>query len=301
MITKWKVFNFKSIQKETELDFKPLTILAGPNSSGKSTLIQSILLIAQTLSSKIESKSVVLNGLYTKLGQFDDLRSYGSEADQVLVGWECEPAVDERGIIEERQWLAQSYLYRGKRSQLKKVSCEISFDIKASSATYELSQLQPSLFSCLLSTSFITEEKTESKSELNIRRSDFQERELDIEDDSVERQSFGFHVLVDHESLEEIRERFTSAELVGCTMSHFLPASLTLKYNLAEEEAREIVSFICEGRGRYLVPRYRYERSPILPNNVLELLKSHLEELGGFIDDISPLQPSIFPEHQEIH
>jgi len=27
MITKWKVFNFKSIQKETELDFTPLTFL----------------------------------------------------------------------------------------------------------------------------------------------------------------------------------------------------------------------------------------------------------------------------------
>ncbi len=42
MITKWKLFNFKSIRKETELDFAPLTILSGPNSSGKSTVLQSI-------------------------------------------------------------------------------------------------------------------------------------------------------------------------------------------------------------------------------------------------------------------
>ena len=52
MITKWKVFNFKSIREETELDFGPLTIFAGANSSGKSTFIQSILLIAQTLAHK---------------------------------------------------------------------------------------------------------------------------------------------------------------------------------------------------------------------------------------------------------
>ena len=42
MITKWKVFNFKSISEETELDLGPLTIFAGANSSGKSTFIQSV-------------------------------------------------------------------------------------------------------------------------------------------------------------------------------------------------------------------------------------------------------------------
>ena len=73
MITKWKVFNFKSIQKETELNVAPLTIFAGANSSGKSTVLQSMLLISQTLSHKIGSRSVVLNGSLTRLGQFDDL------------------------------------------------------------------------------------------------------------------------------------------------------------------------------------------------------------------------------------
>ena len=34
MIIKWKVFNFKSIQKETELEFAPLTVFTGANSSG---------------------------------------------------------------------------------------------------------------------------------------------------------------------------------------------------------------------------------------------------------------------------
>ena len=33
MITKWRLFNFKSVRKQTELTFKPLTIFAGANSS----------------------------------------------------------------------------------------------------------------------------------------------------------------------------------------------------------------------------------------------------------------------------
>lgn len=77
MITKWKVFNFKSIREETELDLGPLTIFAGANSSGKSTFIQSVLLVAQTLAHKVGSRSVVLNGALTSLGQFDDLKSNG--------------------------------------------------------------------------------------------------------------------------------------------------------------------------------------------------------------------------------
>ena len=300
MITKWKVFNFKSIQKETELDCKPLTILAGANSSGKSTLIQSILLIAQTLSSKIESKSVVLNGLYTKLGQFTDVRSYGSEADQVLIGWEWEPGTLVKGVVNENQHLGRLHLFRTRDSQLKKISCQISFDIKGPSTTRELSQLQPNLFSCLLSTSLLTEEKAESKSELAVSRSERQKPELDMEDESVERGSFAFNVSVDEESLEEIRYRFAGAEPVGCTLSHFFPALLTIKYNRTEQEAREIISILSEARGRYLGPRYRRDRSPLIPSRVLELLKSHLGEIGGFIERIVPIQPSFFPEYEQV-
>ena len=91
MITKWKVFNFKSIRKETELDFAPLTIFAGANSSGKSTFLQSILLVAQTLAHRVESRSVVLNGAFARLGQFDDLRSVDSDAGPIVIGWTAQP------------------------------------------------------------------------------------------------------------------------------------------------------------------------------------------------------------------
>ena len=91
MITNWKVSNFKSIREETELSLKPLTIFAGANSSGKSTFIQSLLLIAQTLAHKVSSRSVVLNGALTSLGQFDDLKSNGSETDQITIKCTCEP------------------------------------------------------------------------------------------------------------------------------------------------------------------------------------------------------------------
>ena len=93
MITKWNVFNFKSIVRRPNY-FAPLTIFAGPNSSGKSTFLQSMLLVTQTLANKIGSRSVVLNGALAKLGQFDDLKSADSDASQIVIGWTCKPITD---------------------------------------------------------------------------------------------------------------------------------------------------------------------------------------------------------------
>ena len=56
--------NFKSIDQEKDLEFRPLTIFTGANSTGKSTILQSILLVTQTLQSPIASRSILLNGWF---------------------------------------------------------------------------------------------------------------------------------------------------------------------------------------------------------------------------------------------
>lgn len=73
MINKWILDNFKSIDKEKELEFRPLTIFTGANSSGKSTILQSILLVTQTLQSQNSSRSIVLNGHIKKFGSYTDI------------------------------------------------------------------------------------------------------------------------------------------------------------------------------------------------------------------------------------
>ncbi|MER8672034.1 AAA family ATPase [Mesorhizobium sp. M1156] len=98
MITSWRVSNFKSIRDGSDLPLAPLTIFAGANSSGKSTFIQSVLLIAQTLSNKVGSRSVVLNGAFTSLGQFDDLKSLGNDSDQIVIKGTCRPLSDAEGV-----------------------------------------------------------------------------------------------------------------------------------------------------------------------------------------------------------
>src|SRR5438309_12057216 len=48
-ITQITVGGFKSISREQSIEVRPLTILAGANSSGKSSIMQPLLLLKQTL------------------------------------------------------------------------------------------------------------------------------------------------------------------------------------------------------------------------------------------------------------
>jgi len=71
MITKWRAKNFKSILDQ-ELDLAPLTIFCGVNSSGKSSFLQTIAMLAQ--SSRSEHKSnISFKGDIVDLGNYDQL------------------------------------------------------------------------------------------------------------------------------------------------------------------------------------------------------------------------------------
>lgn len=77
-LRKWRFNNFKSVAHPVEIDLAPLTIVVGANSSGKSTLIQSILMMAQNamrIDERSPSKSrgiFELNGPLVQLGTFKE-------------------------------------------------------------------------------------------------------------------------------------------------------------------------------------------------------------------------------------
>src|SRR5688500_597339 len=167
MITKWSVANVKSITKETALSLAPLTLFAGPNSSGKSTVLQSLLLVSQTLSHKVGSRSVVLNGTLTRLGQFDDLRSYDGEFDQITIGWECHPTEGAQMAISEKMRFPGPIMAYGRRiDSIKEISCKLAFDTNPGSPERDLYQLQPQLFLFTMSVLARSEDKTDRRYEL---------------------------------------------------------------------------------------------------------------------------------------
>ncbi len=76
MITELKIKNFKSIKDES-LKLSSLNLITGINSSGKSTLLQSILLLKQI---NISKKTLSLNEHLVELGTIEDaLHQFYSE------------------------------------------------------------------------------------------------------------------------------------------------------------------------------------------------------------------------------
>ena len=294
MITKWKVFNFKSIRKETELNFAPLTIFAGANSSGKSTFLQPILLVAQTLAHKVASRPVVLNGAFARLGQFDDLRSVDSDADQIVIGWTVQPL----RYSQDRRTLGirRSPGYYGRsRQALSSVSCEIAFDTEGSGVQKEITQIQPRLFSLRLSALTQDPEEGDQRFFITIRRATAtgdgaKQKWIDASDSDESRSTLQYDVELDENSLADIRANWVSAELVGCWPRHFLPGRLFLGLDMVTEDAQTILSIIAEEspiiaeespRGIFLRRDYG-DREIAVPGIVIDFI---LKLAGGVSDE----------------
>lgn len=74
---------FKSIEILNDFELKPLTILSGVNSSGKSSFIQLLMLLKQTLELKSFTNQLAIEGNYIRLSSFLDI-IYGKDRDNKL-------------------------------------------------------------------------------------------------------------------------------------------------------------------------------------------------------------------------
>lgn len=72
---KLSINNFKSIGSVANYEMRPLTILSGTNSSGKSSFIQLLLLLKQTLEDGSSERALLLDGrIYQVLRCLDILK-----------------------------------------------------------------------------------------------------------------------------------------------------------------------------------------------------------------------------------
>lgn len=288
MLTEWTVSNFKSIQTETELTLGPLTVFAGANSSGKSTFIQSILLVAQTLANKVSYRSVVLNGALTSLGQFDDLKSNGTESDQVTIKFICRPLLEQDISPQQRRPTASGVsTYYGRFNQVREMACEISFDADSSSPQRDLLQIQPRLFASRLVCISRDDKNLDQTAEFAVRYSD---RHLDMvqgietitEIDDELRSGLAYNIELDDASRDEIREQFRSAKPIGCVLRHFLPAKVICSIDMLEEDARAMTIALQYDLRRTAGFRRSWARDFQLPHEVVSVLRDVLMDTINF-------------------
>jgi predicted ATPase len=70
-----EIENFKSYAEKQYIHFSNLSVLLGANSSGKSTALQALLIMKQTIECNSPDEELLLSGKYVALGDFDDVIS----------------------------------------------------------------------------------------------------------------------------------------------------------------------------------------------------------------------------------
>ena len=72
MLTKIRLINFKAFKDTGDIEIAPLTVLTGPNSSGKSAIIHAMMALRQTTESRDPNTAFVPTGSYVDLGPYED-------------------------------------------------------------------------------------------------------------------------------------------------------------------------------------------------------------------------------------
>lgn len=85
-LTAITIEGFKSIRTEKKLELSALNILAGANSSGKSSFMQPLLLLKQTLEATYDPGPLLINGPNVKFTELSQIFSKSSQRRQLQIG-----------------------------------------------------------------------------------------------------------------------------------------------------------------------------------------------------------------------
>ena len=85
MITQIEIENFKCFKNRASFPLEKLTLLTGVNGRGKSTLLQSLLLMKQSIEHDENTDKILLNGSCVNLNSFDDIRNKDTLRDKAII------------------------------------------------------------------------------------------------------------------------------------------------------------------------------------------------------------------------
>lgn len=261
MITQWTLRNFKSVYEPVALEMAPLTIFAGANSSGKSTIIQSILMVAQTLQSPVTSRALILNSHLTRLGAFDDILSNGAAQKDIFVAFQLNVRQGGGEVMSSSAFRRIHYGMSDLEST-NLISCNFVFNADGSDDEKETLQLQPRVERSEISVNYLrravssagevkpSEETTDS---IVVRRSRIPVEERrhsykivnSLRD--VELQSLQYEILHPSSLMSSrryLRRPGVKKTLVGAQLLHFLPYHISYVYDFVEEAANFLIGIL---------------------------------------------------------
>jgi predicted ATPase len=252
MLERWSLANFKSVYDAQDFQLKRLTVLAGANSSGKSTLIQSILMLAQTITNPTPTRALVLNGQIARLGSFRDVASEGQANQPIRLCFTYS--------LSDALSRSRSHDFYLSELGVRSIQCELAF-APSQHGTDELQQLHPDLVECKL-TEVMTGSDKPFAVTIKQSRVSVQERaqSLQISLDALTpklKDSLRYDVEMTHALPPASRyfaEPPSGATNVGVGLTHFLPSQLSIRYDATRATAERTVRSLT-GSSDYHFPR----------------------------------------------
>lgn len=251
MLVSFQFKNFKSLINETPIKLTEYSILCGSNSSGKSSIIQALLMLSQTFSSRFSQGTIALNGHLVRLGAFGDIKNYKSSDGNISISFElC--------FRDVRRW----------SGDLESIACDFSFgDVQARNNSVE-DELHPSV----LKASFKIKKRDGVIDELEFQNPAFYADQLSA--------ALNLYKVtnVNLSEADSISKEFPDYKVLGCGKDSFIPSELELDYDYTKKISVQVIeSFLGHRRNRWATGRAFDDSKIILPRIFFQRIKALID------------------------
>ncbi|AZC64189.1 AAA family ATPase [Pseudomonas chlororaphis] len=223
MISELQLKNFKSIDMDEAISLKHFSILCGSNSSGKSSLIQSILMLCQSFSNRLQDNSMMLNGHLCRLGSYQDIRSHFAKNEDVSIKFR---------IPLERKYGLDPY-------RIIEINCEVVFGTRKKARTNPEDDFHP----IILSASY----EVVSQSPMGIVYDVVKIRQPHDDDPISSKEDYPYHV-VDFFSTsrkDRINKEFPDFNVIGAyKIGGLIPTSFLIEYNYTQKLSQHVIGLV---------------------------------------------------------
>lgn len=244
LIRRVHLSQFKSVREPASLDLTKLTVITGSNSSGKSTLLQSLLLLAQTVRHSGSDRQLALNGPLVRLGQFEEVLSRSAKNRTFSIGLEVAPL--EEGATRNQQ---RDLLRRVVRPELVDATWRFTDKPPREGSEGEVPAF-PTVAGLELDAFFESENDSGEHFWLKIKRHRWRPSRRaaregfddDLPDTSMD--GLAYLVTLDPGSTRDIQELDEGGPAKGVVFDHFLPNGILAKIDLNYEIALFIIDVL---------------------------------------------------------
>ncbi|NWC99855.1 DUF3696 domain-containing protein [Pseudomonas sp. P7779] len=257
---------FKSICNESALPLDLFSILCGSNSSGKSSLIQAILFMSQSLSSRYDRTSFILNGPLTKLGSISDVKSHFSNEKSFEIKFTLTASrfpwlLDPNDTVEIRLLLGKRNSYDGSLDDElhpTPIECDVTFIGTAdNSNSFQTLQVYDETYN------------KQPQSQAVNTAPIFKIRHFDLD------------------SIPMLSEEFPELKPIGFERDGIIPKNLVFSYDKTKRIANRIIPYLCGSRSSILSGFYfeLNEERLIIPNSFIDCAQEIIEQELRFLSD----------------